>query len=142
MCSISPEDSQVFAQVLELSATEESNAAAAPAAVNVPRLLAAYDERRREDALAAVELSEEALGGGARSVGLVFAATMLVTMALHKTLGRLAPQVRVIGSAAGATMLLFGGNTNGGEGQKSVPWWSVSVSLRSTGPTSFVQHCF
>eukprot|EP00752_Nemacystus_decipiens_P010969 g9749.t1 len=82
------EDTQVFAQVLE-SAGEGK---ALDQAVSVPTLLAAYNERRFEDALAAVTLSEGGIGG-ARTVRFRFAATMLVTMVLHKTLGRLAPKV-------------------------------------------------
>lgn len=78
----------MFAQVLE-SATEGK---APDQAVDVPKLLAAYNERRLEDALAAVTLSEQGMGG-ARTVRPSFAAKMLVTMTLHKTLGRLAPKV-------------------------------------------------
>lgn len=62
-------------------------------AVDVPALLAAYDERRLEDAIAAVTLSERGMGG-ARSVRLPFLAKLYVTKLLNKTLGRLAPEVK------------------------------------------------
>lgn len=84
-----PEDCKVFAQVLESAAEGK----APDQSVDVTALLAAYNERRFEDAAAAVALSEGAMGG-ARTRRLKFQATMMVTMALHKTLGRLAPQVR------------------------------------------------
>lgn len=62
-------------------------------AVDVPTLLAAYNERRLEDAIAAVTLSERGMGG-ARSVRLPFLAKLYVTKLLNKTLGRLAPEVK------------------------------------------------
>lgn len=80
----------MFAQVLD-SAT--SRGKASDRAVDVPGLLAAYNERRLEDALAAVTLSEGGIGG-ARTVRLPYQAKLLVTILLHKTLGRLAPKVR------------------------------------------------
>lgn len=83
------EDCRVFAQVLD-AAMEGSSAP--DQAVDVPALLAAYNERRLEDALAAVTLSER---------GLPYQAKLFVTILLHKTLGRLAPKVhgRIVSSA-------------------------------------------
>ncbi|CAN0208273.1 unnamed protein product [Ectocarpus sp. 6 AP-2014] len=82
------EDCQVFAQVLD-SATEGK---AVGQAVDVPKVLEAYNERRFEDAVAVCELSEEGMGG-ARSMRPAFAAQLLMTVLLNKTLGLLAPKV-------------------------------------------------
>lgn len=123
-----PEDCQVFAQVLE-SATEGKGP---DRAVSVPTLLSAYNERRLEDALAAVALSEKGMGG-ARTSTLRFAATMLVTMTLHKTLGLLAPGVRScrLGIFCWRYDVLPGRNRSGGRGRRYVVCVCYSGSARN-----------
>lgn len=65
-------------------------------ALDIPKVLETYNERRWEDAVAICELSEEGMGGG-RSVRPAFAAQLALTVLLNKTLGRLAPKVRCTG---------------------------------------------
>lgn len=79
----------MFAQVLESAAEGK---ASDQAGVDVPAVLAAYNARRLEDALAVVKLSAQRMGGY-RLPSIRFVGTMMVTMGLHKTLGRLAPKV-------------------------------------------------
>ncbi|CAM9228175.1 unnamed protein product [Ectocarpus sp. 13 AM-2016] len=84
------EDCRVLAQVLESAA--EGEAAAAAQDVDVPVALEAFNEQRLQDATAACVLSERGMGG-ARTVRPMFAARLYLTVLLHKTLGRVAPEM-------------------------------------------------
>lgn len=82
----------MLAQVLDSAAEGE---AAAAQGINVPGALEAFNEQRLEDATAACVLSERGMGG-ARTVRPMFAARLYLTTLLHKTLGRVAPKVKVL----------------------------------------------
>ena len=86
----SKEDCQVFAEVLESAASNKSPSKS----VDIPAVLAAYNDRRHGDAIAVCSLSEIGMGG-ARSMRPAFAAQLLLTTLLSKTLGLFAPKVRV-----------------------------------------------
>ena len=80
----------MLAQVLDSAAEGEPVAAQG---IDVPGALEAFNEQRWEDATAACVLSERGMGG-ARSVRPMFAARLYLTGLLHKTLGRVAPEVK------------------------------------------------
>ncbi|CBN77907.1 conserved unknown protein [Ectocarpus siliculosus] len=83
------EDCRVLAQVLDSAAEGE---AAAAQGIDVPGALEAFNEQRLEDATAACVLSERGMGG-ARTFRPMFAARLYLTVLLHKTLGRVAPEM-------------------------------------------------
>ena len=87
--SPSKEDCKVLAEVLDSAASKKSPSES----VDVPAVLAEYNERRFGDAIAACSLSE--IMGKNQSKRLAFAAQLMLTTLLNKTLGRFAPKVRV-----------------------------------------------
>lgn len=87
---LSEEDCQVFTEVLDSVASKNSPSKS----VDIPAVLAAYNDRRHGDAIAVCSLSEIGMGG-ARSMRPAFAAQLLLTTLLSKTLGLFAPQVLV-----------------------------------------------
>ena len=88
--SPSKEDCKVLAEVLD----SDGDFLLAAESVDVPAVLAEYNERRFGDAIAACSLSEIGMGG-ARTMRPAFAAQLALTALLNKTLGRFAPEVRV-----------------------------------------------
>lgn len=84
------EDCEVLVEVLDSAASKNS----ATESVDIPAVLATYNDRRLGDAIAACSLSEIAMGGD-RSIRPAFAAQLMLTSLLNKTLGRFAPKVCV-----------------------------------------------
>lgn len=78
----------MLAEVLDASAKNKSESES----IDIPAVLATYNDRRLGDAIAACALSEIGMGGG-RSMRPAFVAQLALTTLLNKTLGRFAPEV-------------------------------------------------
>lgn len=116
----------MFAEVLDAE-TEVKDAAHA---VDVPKLLEAYNDRRFEDVRAACELSEEAFGGS-RTMRPAFAAQLFLMVLLNKTFGLVAPKVSTPSPAtahgpSGEQIIPFGRDT-----RRSGRWYRSRREYRS-----------